>query len=401
MRFIDQLRGFLQGLVLLMVLGGQVNAVRAQCEDGFIVGEYLKSYRFALDDNLSDCQKIERILRGDWIEYYGYHCLANQLVKRTGIGSSRRGMEIGLVWVGDQRVKDFQRWCRALDCDLCRQYEAKAYRAREDELWIQIADSPQVELFQTYLSEFPDGQYRPAVIWGLRNLLSIQGGELSLPDMIFVEGGDFEQRTQKEGSAEVSVSDFWISESEVTQAQWAAIMGNRFTALEYEQACWDCPVSRPFWQVREFINRLNAVSPITYRLPTEQEWEFAARGRDMKYVDEQLPDSLLDMYAWHSSNSGGLFHPVMQKLPNEIGLYDMLGNAAEWVDDSAASVVKLHDPNSESDEESSFVDYPDQSIARGGNADSGPEECNFWYRASVLQIVDYSGAGFRLVCESR
>ncbi|WNJ19391.1 SUMF1/EgtB/PvdO family nonheme iron enzyme [Pontibacter sp. G13] len=401
MRFIDQLRGFLPGLVLLMVLGGLANAVRAQCENYFSEGDYLTSYRLVLDNSLSDCQKIERVLRGDWRAAYAHNCLADQLVERTGIESRRTGTALGWDWVGGLKIKDFRRWCRALDCDLCRQYEAKAYRVREDELWTQIADSPQIELFQTYLSEFPDGQYRPAVIWGLRDLLSKQGGELSLPDMIFVEGGDFEQRTQKEGSAEVSVSDFWISESEVTQAQWAAIMGNRFTALEYEQACWDCPVSRPFWQVREFINRLNAVSLITYRLPTEQEWEFAARGRDMKYVDEQLPDSLLDMYAWHGGNSGGLFHPVMQKLPNEIGLYDMLGNAAEWVDDSAASVARLHSLGIESDSVLRSAYHPEYRIERGGNADSGSEECNFWYRASIWLFGDYSGSGFRLVRESR
>ena len=121
---------------------------------------------------------------------------------------------------------------------------------------------------------------------------------------------------------------FSMSATEVTQGQWKAVMGSnpsRFTGddnLPVEQVSWD--------DVQAFIRRLNELEGCDncYRLPTESEWEYAARAST---TGDYAGD--LDAMAWYSANSGGKTHPVGQKRPNAWGLYDMHGNVWEWVSD--------------------------------------------------------------------
>ena len=131
---------------------------------------------------------------------------------------------------------------------------------------------------------------------------------------------------------------FYLGKYEVTQAQWQAVMGNNPSGFS---SCARCPVERVSWDdVQAFIGKLNGMSGgRRYRLPTEAEWEYAARAgtaTDTYAGDITQPlgnDPVLDGIAWYKENSESRTHPVGQKAPNPWGLYDMLGNVWEWVGD--------------------------------------------------------------------
>ena len=142
---------------------------------------------------------------------------------------------------------------------------------------------------------------------------------------------DEEGRFGNELQHEVRISrDFWMGKYEVTQREWEALMGEN---PSYFKNCGPrCPVERVSWEdVQAFIRRLNLAasgSGHAYRLPTEAEWEYAARAGTTGARHGEL-----DEIAWYSGNSGGLTHEVGQKLANAWGLHDMLGNVREWTAD--------------------------------------------------------------------
>ena len=131
---------------------------------------------------------------------------------------------------------------------------------------------------------------------------------------------------------------FYLGKTEVTQAEWQAVMGNNPSNFEN---CGRCPVEQVSWEdVQVFMGRLNArAGGERYRLPTDAEWEYAARAgttTDTYAGDVTEPlgnDSVVNRIAWYGANSGIRTHPVGQKAPNGFGLHDMLGNVWEWVGD--------------------------------------------------------------------
>ncbi len=158
-----------------------------------------------------------------------------------------------------------------------------------------------------------------------------------VPEMVHVEGGTFTMGCTPEQYAvhvcnsdeyprhQVRVSSFEIGKYEVTQELWEAVMGEN---PSHFKGCAQCPVEQVSWNdVQAFLEKLNELTGEKYRLPTEAEWEYAARG------GQQNRGSVYAGGGWLPSNSGDKTHPVGQKRPNELGLYDMSGNVAEWVQD--------------------------------------------------------------------
>jgi formylglycine-generating enzyme required for sulfatase activity len=128
----------------------------------------------------------------------------------------------------------------------------------------------------------------------------------------------------------VQILSFAIGKYEVTQQQWHAVMGNnpsknKGRTLPVEQISWD--------DIQQFIAKLNQKTGQKYRLPSEAEWEYAARAGTTTEWSHGNDESKLGDYVWHKQNSGNKSQVVGQKLPNPFGLYDTLGNVWEWVED--------------------------------------------------------------------
>ncbi len=191
---------------------------------------------------------------------------------------------------------------------------------------------------------------------------------------------------------------FVIQRTEVTQSQWRAVMG---TSPSLFVGCDDCPVERVSWvDAREYCNRLSALEQREpcyqdgvlkslscggYRLPTEAEWEYAARAGET--ASRHGP---LEAVSWTAVNSSGFTHPVGQLAPNARGLYDMLGNVWEWCEDSYDSTLTdATDPLVQND--SRF------RIARGASWFSGPQSARFASRTGSGPDSTVDNLGFRPV----
>lgn len=183
-----------------------------------------------------------------------------------------------------------------------------------------------------YFSLVSVAQVSPA-----RKTISFEG--LSF-DMILVEGGDFVMGALK-GHAElnhddqpgfvVSLSDFYIAETEVTQGLWYAVMGNNPSFFSGDDSL---PVDNVSWNdCQKFVKKLSEMTGEQFRLPTEAEWEYAARGGKYTHHYEFAGSNDVDSVAWYDMNSNDMSHPVKHLAPNELGLYDMSGNVWEWIND--------------------------------------------------------------------
>jgi formylglycine-generating enzyme required for sulfatase activity len=163
-----------------------------------------------------------------------------------------------------------------------------------------------------------------------------EDGPLPLSEFVLIRPGSFQMGYSDAGTDQQPVhavilsNEFYLQRSEVTQGQWRSVMGANPSQFA---ACGDdCPVERVSWHdAQAFIQALNQQYPGRgYRLPTEAEWEYAARANAARGYED--PEAL-DEAAWFDANSGARTHPSESKRANPWGLYDMHGNVAEWVSD--------------------------------------------------------------------
>ncbi|MDR1896408.1 MAG: formylglycine-generating enzyme family protein [Prevotellaceae bacterium] len=206
-------------------------------------------------------------------------------------------------------------------------------------------------------------------------------------ETVFVKGGSFtmgctgEQddcSDNEKPTHTVTVSDFYIGKYEVTQAQWTAVMANNPSQFKGDSL----PVENGSWNdVQEFIRKLNAQTGKSYRLPTEAEWEYAARGGEQGANSKYSGSDNVDEVAWYGNNSGQKTHAVGAKQANKLGIYDMSGNVYEWCSDW-------------------YGNYATRVI-RGGSWLSVTQSVRVPFRLHYTPDYRYINLGFRLVHSSK
>ena len=218
-------------------------------------------------------------------------------------------------------------------------------------------------------------------------------------NMVVVEGGTFNMG-KKAGSLElesdrrlhnVTIDTYYIGETLVTQGLWLAVMGrNPSKSNDDLQA----PVDNVSWEdCQDFIMRLNMLTGRKFRLPTEAEWEFAARGGNASTGYKYSGSNRLDDVAWYDGNSDEKTHPVKLKLPNELGIYDMSGNVWEWCSDWYGDYPSSDQINPKGAKEGLY------RVLRGGGYDNRCECCAVSWRARNLSVKKDSFYGLRLALE--
>ncbi|MDD4157342.1 MAG: formylglycine-generating enzyme family protein, partial [Candidatus Cloacimonetes bacterium] len=231
--------------------------------------------------------------------------------------------------------------------------------------------------------------------------------------MVYVEGGTFQMGSNSGDSDEkpvhsVTVSSFYIGKYEVTQKQWTEVMGSNPADFKGDNR----PVESISWyQAVEFCNKLSQKEGLTpaytfngrnvtcnwnangYRLPTEAEWEFAARGGNKSKGFTYAGSNSIDEVAWYYSNSGKT-QPVGTKKANELGIYDMSGNVWEWCWDWKASYSSGAKTNP------SGPDSGSSRVLRGGCWGNYARICHSAYRSDYYPDLSNYSYGFRLLRSS-
>ena len=215
--------------------------------------------------------------------------------------------------------------------------------------------------------------------------------------MIAVEGGTFtmgatsEQGVDADGnekpSHQVTLSNYYLGETEVTQELWQAVMGSNPSCFigglrPVEQVSWD--------DCQEFITKLNILTGRSFRLPTEAEWEFAARGGIMNRGYKYAGSNFISDVGWYKDNSGEATHEVATKTANAIGLYDMSGNVWEWCQDWYGS----YSSSNQSDPKG--IEGGVGRVNRGGCWNNSSKSCRVSCRDDDMPSRRYSGIGMRL-----
>jgi len=214
-------------------------------------------------------------------------------------------------------------------------------------------------------------------------------------EMVFVEGGTFLMGSNSGVPNEkpvhpVMVNSFYIGKYEVTQKQWKEIMGTNPSRFS---GCDNCPVEKVSWNdVQEFISKLNAKTRMNYRLPTEAEWEYVARGGNRGKGHKYSGSNKVGDVAWYYENSGKETHPVGLRQSNELGIYDMSGNVWEWCSDWYSDVYY----------KVASVDNPqgpytgEYKVWRGGSWGTYDYSCRTAVRSWYYPDNSYGADGFRL-----
>ena len=225
--------------------------------------------------------------------------------------------------------------------------------------------------------------------------ISVNGVEFG---MVRVEGGTFTMGCTSEQGEDcydnekpahsVTVSSYYMGETEVTQALWKAVVGNspsyfKGDNLPVEQVSWD--------DAQEFIVNLNRLTGRTFRLPTEAEWEYAARGGSKSRGYKYSGSDSIDAVGWYWYNSEEKSHVVKGKQANELGLYDMNGNVWELCSD------RYVEYSTESQRDLGGLSIGSDYVQRGGGWGNFEEHCRVSNRGITSPDDRNYDLGFRLV----
>ncbi|MPW35845.1 SUMF1/EgtB/PvdO family nonheme iron enzyme [Vibrio sp. B1Z05] len=220
-------------------------------------------------------------------------------------------------------------------------------------------------------------------------------------DMVLVEGGTFvmgsdslSAHAAEKPAHSVRVDSFYIAKYEVTQALFEEVMGHSRSFFQDPQV----PVNNLSWQQAYFfVQRLNEVTGQNYRLPTEAEWEFAAKGGNYSKGYTYSGSNNIDEVAWHAGNANNQAHRVGQKKPNELGLYDMTGNVGEFTIDAFEETYYRNSPqDNPNNAQHTDIKLAHKSV-RGGSFAYSAEQSENFRRDFASQSITMSDMGLRLV----
>ncbi len=225
-------------------------------------------------------------------------------------------------------------------------------------------------------------------------------------NMVRVEKGGFWMGAQRKDTAEFNYDrqsqidevpvhyvtmreDYYIGQTEVTQKLWKAVMG-------YNPSRYKCP-KRPvtnvdYFEILEFLHRLDSLTGMQFRLPTEEEWEYAARGGKYTKGFVYSGSNEVDRVAWHNGNARKT-KKVKKRSANELGIYDMSGNVWEWCSSKYRYFDKERNANLGKDGQ--------MYIIRGGGWQLLPSSCRVSWRGKRLPDLKNSFGGFRLCLDAK
>ena len=225
-------------------------------------------------------------------------------------------------------------------------------------------------------------------------------------NMVRVEKGDFWMGAQHKDTAEFNYDrysqtdelpvhhvtmreDYYIGQTEVTQQLWKSVMG-------YNPSKKKCP-KRPvtnvdYYEVQEFLRRLDSITGMQFRLPTEEEWEYAARGGKYSRGYVYSGSDEVDRVAWHNGNTSAV-KKVKKRASNELGIYDMSGNVWEWCDTKYRFFDKERNASLGKDGQ--------MYVIRGGAWELPKTSCRVAWRGKRLPDLKNSFGGFRLCLDAK
>jgi formylglycine-generating enzyme required for sulfatase activity len=226
--------------------------------------------------------------------------------------------------------------------------------------------------------------------------------KLPNPEMVLVEGGSYIMGLTRDSAGQgfgktnrthpVTLSSFKIGKYEVTQAEWQLVMGDSLNFSLHED-CAKCPVEEVSWNdVQLFIRNLNAMTGKHYQLPTEAQWEFAARGGNKSKGYKYAGSDYVDEVVFPGRTFTGETQPVGSKRPNELGIYNMSGNVAEWCQDW---FNPDYFPGAETDPQGPSSGFG--HVIRGGSWGVHPSECQVTSFRMGYPNDRNARVGFRLV----
>jgi formylglycine-generating enzyme required for sulfatase activity len=258
------------------------------------------------------------------------------------------------------------------------QLQTLSENLRGDELYYSTLENDTQEIKQGYVTYYVNGVSF--------NMVRVKGGTFTM-GATAEQGGD--AYDDEKPAHQVTLSSFMMGQTEVTQELWEAVMGNNPSSFKGAKR----PVERVSWDdCQEFIKKLNALTGQNFRLPTEAEWEYAARGGSKSQGYKYSGSNNVDDVAWYAGNSGDKTHEVATKQPNELGLYDMSGNVREWCQDWYGENYYSSSPSSNPQGPSSGS----YRVRRGGSWINNARFCRVARRYRGDADFRYGNLGFRL-----